>query len=250
MEDLEPQTNNTTFLNHLFNFDNETKNELLNISQYSLLAILPIIVVNKLLQNYIPEVDENKQSLEILVEVIAQTIVIFISIFFIHRLITYFPTFSGSQYGNMNLFSLILGFLVIVLSLQTKLGEKVDLLYNRGQEFIFGTSSNNNQQTQNQHRNTSVTVKQPIKGMQHTQQQQPSNNNVLPPPEATQNHTKSNPMGNISYSPDFDKMYQDPMTNMVNNTHQQQTQNLQPQPQENIMEPMAANEALGGFASF
>ena len=31
-----------SFINHVFNFDNDTKCELLNVGQYSLLAILPM----------------------------------------------------------------------------------------------------------------------------------------------------------------------------------------------------------------
>jgi hypothetical protein len=55
-------------------------------------------------------------------------------------------------------------------------------------------------------------------------------------------------MTNVSYSPDFDKMYQDPMSNMTNSAHTQE-QMISNQPNFN-QEPMAANEALGGFAAF
>ena len=43
--------------------------ELLNIIQYAVLAIIPIIILLKLIKNYIPEADDDKGSLVILVEV-------------------------------------------------------------------------------------------------------------------------------------------------------------------------------------
>jgi hypothetical protein len=36
-----------SFFKHVFNFDDDSKGEILNIIQYALLAIIPIILLNK-----------------------------------------------------------------------------------------------------------------------------------------------------------------------------------------------------------
>ena len=117
-----------SLIKHVFNFDDDSKNEMMNIIQYSLLAVIPIVFLNKSIQKFVPDVDEEKGSLEILVEVIGQIVIMFIGILLIHRLITYIPTYSNVKYADFNIINVILGFLVIVLSLQTKLGEKVNIL--------------------------------------------------------------------------------------------------------------------------
>ena len=50
-----------SFFQHVFNFDDDTKSELLNISQYSLLAVVPVVALNKTIQKFIPEADDDKK---------------------------------------------------------------------------------------------------------------------------------------------------------------------------------------------
>lgn len=127
------------FISHVFNFDNKSKNELSNIIQYSVLAILPIVLLNKSIQRFIPEADETKGSIEISVEVVFQLALIFLGIFFIHRIITYIPTYSESKYENISVINNIISFLIIILSLQTKLGEKMNIIIDRILTFIDNT---------------------------------------------------------------------------------------------------------------
>ena len=130
-----------SFIKHVFNFDDDSKNDMMNIIQYSILAIIPVVALNKSIQRFVPEVDETKGSLEILVEVAAQTIVMFIGILLIHRIIVYVPTYSKVKYNELNVTGIVLAFLVIVLSLQTKLGEKVNLLLERVIDVVDGNTS-------------------------------------------------------------------------------------------------------------
>jgi len=127
------------FISHVFNFDNKSKNELSNIIQYSVLAILPIVILNKTIQRFIPEADETKGSIEISVEVVFQLALIFLGMFFIHRIITYIPTYSESKYENISVINNIISFLIIILSLQTKLGEKMNIIIDRILTFIDNT---------------------------------------------------------------------------------------------------------------
>lgn len=127
-----------TFLSHVFSMSEESNAEVLNVIQYSSLGVLPIIVLNKSIQRFIPEADPDSSSIELLAEVFIQLVIMFVGIIIIHRVITYIPTYSGFKYDNLNLINVILAFLVIVLSIQTKLGLKVNILLDRALELWNG----------------------------------------------------------------------------------------------------------------
>lgn len=129
-----------SFLGHVFSTTDEGKAEILNVVQYSTLGIIPILLLNKFIQRFIPEADAEKSSIEVLVEIFLQTIIMFCGIILIHRIITYIPTYSGFKYESLTLTNVILAFLVIVLSIQTKLGIKVNILSDRVLELWNGPS--------------------------------------------------------------------------------------------------------------
>ena len=134
-----------SFFSHVFSTTEEGKAELLNVVQYSLFGVVPVVVLNKIIQRFVPEADIDKSSLEILVEILIQLIVMFCGIVFIHRIITYFPTYSGYKYDNLVLTNVILAFLVLILSIQTKLGLKVNILVERIYELWNGPSSDDDE---------------------------------------------------------------------------------------------------------
>jgi len=133
--------NKNGFFQHVFNFDDDAKEDMLNIVQYALLAIIPVVALNKAMQRFVPEADDEKSSIELLAEVIIQIVLLFIGILFIHRLVTFVPTYSGAKYAELKVTSIVLAVLVIVLSLQTKLGEKVSILFDRVAELWNGGST-------------------------------------------------------------------------------------------------------------
>jgi len=138
---IETQVSNggkKTFLSHVFSTAEEDKAEILNVVQYALYAIIPVVILNKLIQRFIPDADSDKSSLELLAEIVIQLIVIFCGLVLIHRIITYFPTYSGFKYENLTLTNVILAFLVIVLSIQSKLGLKVNIIVDRVNELWNG----------------------------------------------------------------------------------------------------------------
>lgn len=142
MEVLQEATSITkkTFLSHVFSMSEESNAEVLNVIQYSSLGVLPIIILNKSIQRFIPEADPDSSSVELLAEIFIQLVIMFVGIIIIHRVITYIPTYSGFKYENLNLINVVLAFLVIVLSIQTKLGLKVNILIDRGMELWNGPS--------------------------------------------------------------------------------------------------------------
>ena len=128
------------FFSHVFSTTEEGKAELMNVTQYAVLGIVPIFALNKLIQRFVPEADLEKSSIELLLEILIQVIIIFLGIILIHRIVTYIPTYSGFKYENLTLINAILPFLVIVLSIQSKLGLKTNILYDRFLELWNGPS--------------------------------------------------------------------------------------------------------------
>ena len=121
-----------SFFKHVFNFDDDSKSEILNIIQYALIAIIPVVIFNKTIGKYVPEADDKKGSLELSAEIVLQIIITFIGLLIIHRIITYVPTYSTMKYPEFSIVFIILAVLMITLSLQTKLGEKVSVFLNYG----------------------------------------------------------------------------------------------------------------------
>lgn len=148
------ELNRKSFLSHVFSTTEEGKGELLNVVQYSCLGIIPIVVLNKLVQRFVPEADPEKSSLELAIEVFLQVIIMFCGIVLVHRMISYVPTYSGFKYESLNLTNVILAFLVIVLSIQTKLGLKVNILAERLDELWNGPVSNKKESSEHSSNHT------------------------------------------------------------------------------------------------
>lgn len=194
------------FFKHVFNFDEESKAEMLNIVQYAVLALIPVIILNKLMQRFVPEADDEKSSIEITAEVLAQVIVMFLVILIIHRIITYIPTYSGEKYTGFSVTNIILAMLVIILSLQTKLGEKVSILVDRVVELWEGPKDTK----KGKKGNGNVKVSQPISQNQSAMNQSlnsmgSTSISSLPPAQSTM----------TQQLPNYDQMYQQDSTPLI-----------------------------------
>lgn len=120
------------FARAVFDTSKSSQDEVLNASQYALLALAPAYGLLRLLREYVPEPDERKGTLELTVEVIIQSISLVLGIILIDRAIIYIPTFSGTSYGDRpNKVLPLLPFIIILLTVQTKLGIKIDMLMQR-----------------------------------------------------------------------------------------------------------------------
>jgi len=226
----------TGFLQHVFHFEEDSKADILNIIQYSILAIIPVVILNKLSQKYVPEADEEKGSFELLAEIIIQIMVLFLGILLIHRIITYVPTYSGAKYPDFSVITIVLAVLVITMSLQTKLGEKVSILVDRLGELWNGSSSSSEKDEKRQKKKTNssgnVRVSQPISGQ-----------TAAPPVLMTPNAAISQ-----SLYTDSTPIHQLPMSQQTSQqTSSQYTENFDNfNNNQASLEPMAANESGGG----
>jgi hypothetical protein len=236
---MDSSDDSKSFFKHVFNFDDDSKSDILNIIQYALIAIIPIVILNKSMGKYVPEADDKKGSLEISAEIVIQIIVTFIGLLIIHRIITFIPPYSGTKYPEFHIVYSVLAILMITMSLQTKLGEKVSILTDRIMELWDGTSSDKKKKNG---KNGSVKVSQPISGQQM----------MLPPASTYTDGTaiSSLPTNEVTYGsqntvqaqqlPNYDSMYRQDNTPLVGAAT--------PGMSEGFSEPMAANSVLGGGA--
>jgi len=231
---------NDGFVNHVFNFDEDSKHEIMNIVQYSVLAIIPVIILNKSIQRFIPDVDEEKGTPEILAEVIFQVMAMFLGILIIHRVISYVPTYSEESYAKLNVTSIILGFLVIVLSLQTKLGEKTNVLLDRFYNIIYGETTLN--YDKKKHHGNVVKSTQPLQPMTHQPLQVMTHQPSRADQQDNTNSQYPSTLGDMAQqtAPDFNNMYSGPNTGMSGAAAPGG------EGMGSMLEPEAANSALGG----
>lgn len=123
--------NTTSFVNYMFTMTDGEKIELINTFQYIVLAIIPILLVIKLINNYIPPFDNTKSTVEISVELVVQLIVLFSLFYFIHKLILFIPTYTKQQYPTVQFLPIVLPLLFILFNLDKNFGEKAQILMNR-----------------------------------------------------------------------------------------------------------------------
>jgi hypothetical protein len=223
LEEISKSTNGKPgFFKHVFNFNEDSKNEMMNIVQYAAIALIPVVILNKAMQRYVPEADDEKASPEILAEVLGQIFIMFLGILIIHRIITFIPTHSGEKYADFSVTSIILAMLVIVLSLQTKLGEKVSIIVDRIMEVWEGPKD----QKKGKKGQGSVKVSQPISQNQPMTSSSMGSTSIssLPQQQSTQQ------------LPDYNNMYQQDSAPLVGAAT----------PGMESFGPMAANDALGG----
>lgn len=233
---MDSSDDSKSFFKHVFNFDDDSKSEILNILQYSIVAIIPVVILNKTMQKYVPESDDKKSSLEIGAEVVIQIIVMFIGLLLIHRIITYVPTYSGTAYPEFHIVYNVLAILMITMSLQTKLGDKITILVDRISELWNGKQDDKKKKAG---KNGAVKVSQPISG-------QPISGGYtdgtaissLPNYDVSQGNQNSLAPQQL---PNYDSMYRQDTTPLVGAATPGGVEGMGM-----MSEPMAANAVLGG----
>ena len=238
LEETSKVSSKMTFFKYVFNFDEDSKHDMMNIVQYAVLAIIPVIVLNKTMQKYVPEADEEKGSVEILAEVIFQIVYMFLGLFFIHRIIAYIPRYSGTKYPEYHVIYNILPTLLVLLSLQTKLGEKVSILFDRVVELWEGKGDDDKKKKDGKKGKGNVKVSQPISQGQSaiTQSLYTGSSNMGASSDGTS--ISQLPTVSTQQQPDYNSMYRNDNNPMVGAATPGFEQPM----------IMAANEALGGSA--
>ena len=234
MEDqTESKDTNLGFISYIFNFDDDNKNLLLNLFQYAFLAIPLVIIILKLVNYYTPEEDDTKGSLEIIAEILCSVSIILLAIWFINKLVRYIPTYSKLQYAVFNETNFLIPLFIVLFTMQTKLGGKINILIERLVDLYDGKTNLKDKDKDKKDYKTTQPIS-PVPG------HQPSRSDFLnnQQQEFAKGHT--------------DGQY-------AKEVHQQAPPSLAPQQNSSntyassstplldaAAEPMAANEAFGG----
>lgn len=210
----------------------------MNMVQYCVLSIVPVMVLLKGVKHFIPEEDESKGSFELLAECVAQLGMILGGIWLSDRLVRYVPPYSGSQYQDFNPINFMLPLMLILLTMQTKLGSKLDILGNRAIDALRGTSEPS-------HSRGHVRVTQPISGGRSPTPDQllPSNPQLTAMPQIPSDAGQlqhGNTMQNQAHGSMPDQM-QNPMQNQMQNPAHSQGM---------VSEPVAANDGMFGGSAW
>ena len=209
------------FFSYVFNFDDNNKTLLLNLFQYSYIAIPLVVIILKLINHYTPLEDDTKGTLEIMCEVLFSVAAILLAIWFINKIIRYVPTISKTAYPVFNEVNFIIPLFIMLFTMQTKLGSKINILVERLVDLYDGKTNLKAKEKEKK----DYTTTQPISSIPTHQSSRADFNqslpqlNQLPPPGQVPAAPPQAGDQQQQQTPDFNQMYQ---------------------------EPMAANEAFGG----
>ncbi len=118
------------FFGHVFNFDDDSRHELTNVVQYTVLASVFAVLLNKMIMAYVPPVADKPVS-GLLLEVVLHLVATFLLVVFTHRIIDFIPTMSGVKYTPLNLTSVILPLLVVLFTVNSVLTDKVSMIWDK-----------------------------------------------------------------------------------------------------------------------
>lgn len=202
-----------SLMSYMFSFSITEKNEIMNLLQYILLAIIPVVILLKLMKTYMPPENNQKASVEILIEVVLQFSLIFMVFWFVHKLILFIPTYSGSPYPKINIIQMVIPVIFLLVSMKTSLSEKLSILLDRTMVVLGLTKENMEDEEDEKKKKKPGSILNPP-------------TNFLPNPQNTSVET------NQTQTPQFQQMYNAPQTMSMS--------------QFGMNEPMASNDMIGG----
>lgn len=111
------------FTEHLFD---GSGNKIMNSIQYTAMSIVPLLMVNSVLETQLPAFSHNTPPLSMIIETAVHMIVLLIVLYFVDRTIRYFPSATGDKYGEVSFETIgLLLVLMVVNSQNSHLGKKV-----------------------------------------------------------------------------------------------------------------------------
>tara|TARA_A100001015_G_scaffold298062_1_gene380316 strand:- start:200 stop:931 length:732 start_codon:yes stop_codon:yes gene_type:complete len=181
------QSSLNRFSNHVFDFGEDSKQDIMNLLQFGILSLIPLVLLNKTMNRYVPEASYMKGTFELVFEIVGQTGAMLIGLVFIERLVTFIPTLSGKEYEKVNRIVFILPFLMILLSIQSKLGDKANILYKRAVGILGGNQFVENMEDEEEGSGNGQQQNGPVVSQPLSQQQ--GNGMGPPPPVVSSNRT-------------------------------------------------------------
>jgi hypothetical protein len=250
MEDIKPITNQG-FFSYVFKLSRFKQEDLMNIVQYTILSIIPVLLFVYFTKKYIPLVEYNDSSIYIFLMTFFELVFMMLGIFFIDRMVNFIPTFSGKYYEPINLTTVVIIFVLFMLIINAGFRERTNVLLERFDKWFWFDDAIAKRLGANV-RKFNIFSGDILKDGENKNSTKPKNNMTqeasVTPPLPTQGPILPNPMTNYGgtmptqQAPNFNNPYAGPKAPLVN-------ANV-PAMQEGFSEPLAANDALGGGSSW
>lgn len=138
INDTHSVSSNNNFYQYITSFDSDQKYELMNMIQYALLIIVPVLLLNKGIEELIAPSIENKTTFELSLELVSEILLIMMGMFFIHRLVSYIPTYSEKPYTSFSLIGFVFSFVTVLLHTDNSIKTKLNHIYEKVYEYISG----------------------------------------------------------------------------------------------------------------
>jgi hypothetical protein len=212
------------FFSHVFEFNEQRKQELINLGQYVTLGFIFYTILIYVVDIYFPKIDDTSSSIEIIFTLLLYLYIIFYSVYFIDRIICYFHSFFGkpltgsSHSHELLLFPLVTPILLAIISFNPQFQDGTYILFERLNDAWNGN-----------------------------EKKQKKKNKTNPQPQQQQIQT---PLTSSLYSGNTTPINQLPV---IQEGFTQQSQPVQQHAQVNVTQPaqesfapMAANEVMGG----
>ena len=111
------------FTEHLFD---GSGNKIMNSIQYTAMSIVPLLLVNSVLETQLPSFSPRTPPLSMVIETAVHMMILLIVLYFVDRVVRYFPSMSGDKYGEVSFETIgLLLVLLVVNSHNSHLGKKV-----------------------------------------------------------------------------------------------------------------------------
>jgi hypothetical protein len=224
-----------TIFTHLFSIEGPYKADIINVLQFSFISLIPVVLLNKLIQYVIPEASTSAGNAEICMEIVGQLGILLIGLILINRFSTYFNTYSGEPYPKMSVIYFVLGLLTVLISIQSRLGEKINILFDRLVDAWSGEKSSKSKSRKSSSKHDTVPDVQVLGRIRPTPTDTTQLSN-LPVINQSLNTQPIQPIGNG---------YEPPMQYTNPNYDNNRPNMPQEYPSMND-EPTAANSMLGG----
>jgi len=130
MEDIKT-TINQGFFSYVFKLSKLQQSELLNFIQYSLLCIIPVLLLLFYVKKYSLKTTFRDTSLYIVSVTLLSIILLLTGIFFIDRIINYIPTLTGVYYNVTNLTNISIVLIMTLLLIRLGYMERTGILLYR-----------------------------------------------------------------------------------------------------------------------
>jgi hypothetical protein len=261
---------NQGFFTYVFKLSKFKQEDLLNIIQYTVLSIIPVMLFIYFTKKYFPTVNEDDSSIYILTVTVIEIIFMMTGIFFIDRIINYIPTYSGKYYETINLTTIVIIFILFMLLTHAGFRIRTSILLQRFDNwFTLDNIIANKLGFTPKPFNIEMEDVKPVQkkgkgnnkaanGASNAQagEQQMSQQYATPAPLPTQGPMMPNPMSNYGggamptqQAPNFNSMYAGPANPMVGAATPGMGGMGGMGGDDSYMEPMAANAVLGGGCS-